>query len=134
MERRFSRDIGALDEIFAFVSEFFSSTGIGESNLGDARLIVEEIFTNMVKYNPEGTEDISIGLSRDDRILRIHVTDYGVHDFDITQAPPVDTGQPATERKIGGLGIHLVKRVAADVSYEYEDGNSKITVVKRLED
>jgi anti-sigma regulatory factor (Ser/Thr protein kinase) len=134
MERRFPRDIAALDEVFDFVTEYFASAQIAERNVVDVCFIVEEIFTNMVKYNTEGTQDISVQLSRANRSLTICLTDFDVHDFDITKLPEVDTTQPPAERKVGGLGIHLVKRVAEDVTYEYENRNSKITVVKRLED
>jgi anti-sigma regulatory factor (Ser/Thr protein kinase) len=41
---------------------------------------------------------------------------------------------PLEARKIGGLGLHLIKRMARDVSYDYKDKNSTITIKMGLED
>jgi len=37
------------------------------------------------------------------------------------------------ERKPGGLGIHLVKRLVDHIDYEYADRNSTTTFIKNLE-
>lgn len=133
MEERFERRIDALDAVFAFMEEFFASRGISESNAFHASFIVEELFTNAVKYSPGGKE-IALELERKDDELTIRLTDFGVEPFDPTGAPDVDTTLPLEARKIGGLGLHLIKRMARDVSYDYKDKNSTITIKMGLED
>ncbi len=132
MERLFGRDFGALDAIFEFVSEFFATNGIDASDSLDVQFIVEELFTNLVKYSKGGTHDIAIGLRRVGLHVEIRLTDVDVEGFDITQMPEVDTQQRIAEKQVGGLGIHLVKKMADDISYEYTDRRSRITVLKRL--
>ena len=134
MEKRFPRDVQKLHEVFDFITGFCATTDVPEGTAVQVELIVEELFTNMIKYNLEGQHDISVQLSRQGRTLEIRVTDFDVHDFDITRAPEVDITRPASERAVGGLGIQLVKRVADGISYAYENRNSTITAVKRLED
>ena len=130
MEKQFRRNISSLDDICQFVAEFFASTDTDESHSFAVNLIIEELFTNMVKYSPESSHDIHVQLERLDAQLLICLTDFDVESFDVTQAPPVDINQPVAERKIGGLGLHFVREMSDDISYEYKDRTSKITVTK----
>lgn len=131
-ERQFRRSVASLEAIFAFVREFLSSQGIGEDTAFDVDLILEELFTNMVKYGRGGGPEIAIALDWTDSTLTLRLRDFGVEPFDPTAAPAVDTGRPISERRAGGLGIHLVRRMADRLEYAYEDRCSTITVTKRL--
>lgn len=132
MERAFPRDVNQLGEVFDFVTDCFTALHVDASHRMDVDLIIEELFTNLVKYNSEGTREIVIELDREDHMLAIEITDFDVHEFDITKAPPVDTNAPLSERRPGGLGIHLVTQIADHVSYEYDNGISRIKVHKRI--
>lgn len=59
------------------------------------------------------------------------VCDDGVA-FDPTAAPEVDTTVPLAERPIGGLGIHMMRRLCDRLSYRREDGANCLELVKRL--
>jgi serine/threonine-protein kinase RsbW len=135
VQRAFPRDIRSLGEIFRFVRESLESEGIPAEPAVTfwVDLIVEELFTNAVKYGGESGRDVAIHLNREDDSLVIRLTDFEAREFDITTVPEVDTAMPLSERKAGGLGLHLVRRIADDVSYEYKDRTSTITVTKRLE-
>lgn len=132
MERTFPREIASLEPIAEFVGSFVESARLGDQDSFDLNLIIEELFTNMVKYSPEGTHDIAVRLDREGDELVVSLTDFDVEPFDITQAPPVDTSLPLAERRAGGLGIHFVRQMAERLSYDYENRNSRITVVKRV--
>lgn len=133
MERRFRRDVGALPDIFEFVEERLEAEEIDPENSFWIDLVIEELFTNLVKYNQDGAQDIAVCLtSEGDRIV-IRVTDFDVDGFDITQVPEVDLEAYAAERKVGGLGLHLVRKVADSVSYESKNRVCTITVTKRME-
>lgn len=131
LERRFRRDLGSLGEIVGFVQEFLSLSGVDGEHAFDVELILEELFTNMVKYN-RGHEDIAIALGFEKPVLTMRLRDFGVDRFDPTELAPVDVDRPVEERRAGGLGIHFVRTIADEVLYDYEDRNSTITVRKRL--
>jgi serine/threonine-protein kinase RsbW len=95
-------------------------------------LIVEELFTNLVKYGGNAREEIRIALDREPGRLVIVLQDFDSERFDLTQTKPVDIDAPLRERRPGGLGIHLVKRMADDVRYDYANRVSTITVIKRI--
>jgi len=132
-EGRFPRDIGALPSIFEFVAEFGSSHDIPDDQRYDVELIIEELFTNMVKYSADGAPEISIGLERDRGRLVVTLRDFDVEPFDVTK-PSTPGRESGTELpSAGGRGLHLVRQVADELHYEYRDRNSTITVMKRLD-
>jgi anti-sigma regulatory factor (Ser/Thr protein kinase) len=133
VEKRFPREITALTSVFEFTDNFFAEHTISPSNAFTINFVVEELFTNMVKYNARNGREISLGLDLSQGGVVVRLTDYDVEPFDITQAPPVDTTLPLEERRIGGLGIHLVKTMVDRIDYEYTNRESRITIFKSLE-
>lgn len=130
-ERRFPRTIDSLGAIHQFVVDFLAGQGLGPDNAFDVDLVVEELFTNMVKYSREGRQPIEVSLAHEDGVLRIVLRDFDVEPFDVTQAREVDVNRPIAERRAGGLGLHLVRRIADRIDYDYRDRVSTITVLKR---
>ncbi len=133
MAKKFKRDLKSLDEIFKFINEFSAKTGVDESVVFTINLVVEELFTNMVKYTYENSNEILLQLKKNAEDLIIHLTDFDVDPFDISKTAEVDTKQSLEERRVGGLGIHLVKQMIDKIEYEYKDRQSKIILIKHLE-
>lgn len=59
------------------------------------------------------------------------ITDGGVP-FDPTQQAEPDITSPAEDRKIGGLGIHLVRQLMDEIHYRREEGKNILTLIKKL--
>jgi serine/threonine-protein kinase RsbW len=133
VEKKFGRNFNSIDSIYKFISEFFNRNNIAESNSYATNLAIEEVFTNMVKYDADNANDISIGLKMHANNLIIILTDYDVEKFDITGTPQVDINQPLQERKRGGLGLLLVHKIMDKIEYEYKNRTSIITLTKTLE-
>lgn len=130
--QEFPRRFDALPDIFAFIGGYFTAHQIDEHHRFSVEFAVEEIFTNMVKYHPEGRRPIVVELSGGEGELKIGLTDRGVDPFDITQAPTVDTAAELAERTPGGLGLQLTRKMMDSVSYEYKDRTRRITLLKKL--
>lgn len=133
MENRFKRDFNSLDKVFEFISSFTRQYNIDESTTYAINVAVEEIFTNMIKYNSRGRKDIGISFEKSDRSVLICITDFDSDLFDVTKAGEPDIDLPLEKRKAGGLGLFLVKNLVDDLSYEYKDRVSKIIMTKNLE-
>ena len=133
IERRFRREFRSLEPIVGFVNEFLSARQIGSDEAHDVHLIVEELFTNMVKYHRESNEDIAIALDWQRPVLTVRLRDFDVNPYDVTHPPPNDLGKPIEERRSGGLGLHFVKQIADGLDYHWADRVSTITVTKRLD-
>jgi len=132
-QKSFPRTAACLPEIFAFMDGFFARTGVGDQHRMPMQFAVEELFTNLVKYSRGGTRDILLDMSRERGRLVVSLTDFDVERFDIRAVPDVNVDLKLADRRPGGLGIHLLKRMVDDVGYEYVDGRSTTTFVKELE-
>ena len=131
-ERHFPRQFAALEAIFAFVSEFYLGNGLVDEDSSVVELIIEEIFTNMVKYSVEGKKDIAIRLRRQDDAVEIRLTDFDVLPFDYAKARDADLQQLLAQKRSGGLGLHLVRQMADSFTSEYVGGHNQVTILKRL--
>ena len=132
-ERSFPRSVGALGSLFECVQAFFKSEGLPTGGTFAVDLILEELFTNMVRHSREGRHDIEVKFHWDGSKLTLVLRDVDVEPFDVAVAPTIDLGRPLEERAPGGLGLHFVHMLADDISYEYADRTSTTTVTKRLE-
>jgi anti-sigma regulatory factor (Ser/Thr protein kinase) len=132
MERSFKRDLSSLADVFAFVEECLSTVNVDAASQYSVALSAEELFTNMVKYNPMGTKDISIAIATYPRAVKITMIDQGALPFDVTKQKELDIA-PLEERKVGGLGLHLVRSLMDSITYTFDDGRSTITCTKNLE-
>jgi len=133
MQKKFTRSYDSLEEIFEFTERFFDTETITESVRFPVHFVMEELFTNMVKYNPGNSNDILLGIDKTDSSVTISITDYDVDPFDVTEERDVDIESPLTERKVGGLGLHLIKKMVDSLDYHYTDRQSTITFSKGIE-
>jgi phosphoserine phosphatase len=133
VQRYFARSLDSLDPMFRFVGDFISARSLDAELHMPVCFIVEELFTNFLKYNAESTQDISLSLGHTPDQLTVRITAFDVEPFDVTGAPAVDTTKPLAERQAGGLGLHLVQQMADTLQYEYSERRSTITFTKALE-
>lgn len=128
----FPRRIEALDEIADFVSRFGQGNRFSEEILFSLQLVIEEVFTNMLKYEPMATSDVRIVLRTVPSAVEAQISGFGVEPFDITQAPDVDLAEAARRRATGGRGIALIRQLMDHLQYEYACGTSTLTMRKAL--
>lgn len=121
--RTFERRIDALADVFAFVAE----QGAAADVVRRADLVLEELFTNVVRHGG-GTAPVAITIETVVDGLEITLDDPDADPFDVTQAPEVDTALPIDQRRPGGLGLHLIKRLVVSIDHRYiaADRHSRI--------
>ena len=133
MHRNFKKATSSLSDIFAFLDEQLSGRRVSPADHYAVHFVVEELFTNMVKYGTASSLDVSLDIEIRMHALTLHLIDHDVDPFDPNDAPGVDPATPLAERRIGGLGIHLVKQMVDDLQYTYAERCSTITITKNLE-
>jgi phosphoserine phosphatase RsbU/P len=132
-ERAFRRDVASLDGIVAFTHETLADLG-GSSDLRPRMdFVLEELFTNMVKYGPTGAADVRIRIAALDGGLEVTLIDSGVAPFDVTHAPEVDIAAPIDEREPGGLGLHLTRRMVDGLDYRYDATRRESRITARFD-
>ncbi|MFA6957165.1 MAG: ATP-binding protein [Thermoanaerobaculia bacterium] len=129
---RLPRRIDALARLFEFSEAFCHADGVDPGTRSRTDFVLEEIFTNFVKYNAAGTGDIEVALRTCDGLVEICVTDFDSERFDLREHAEVAVDAPLSERTPGGLGIHLVKKFAKRIDYDYQNRMSRITIYLEL--
>jgi len=131
MQKNFNRSYASLEEIFEFTDRFFATEDIEESIRLPVHFVMEELFTNMVKYNPENSNDILLNVDSANGTVTVTLTDYDVDAFDVTAARNVNINAPLERREPGGLGLHLIQKMVDTLEYDYADRKSTVTFTKR---
>jgi len=132
MRKNFERTLSSLEEVFLFLDDFAADNKLDPATLFNLRLVVEELFTNIIKYSTHSRKKIIIDISLSEAVLVLQLFDKNGQPFDPDRSPTYDIQQSLEERPIGKLGLHLVKNLVDDIRCDYKNGQSTITVTKKL--
>lgn len=123
----FERKFDALPQIFECTAGFAGRARLGPDPLRTVDFVVEELFTNMVKYSRESDAKVRMDLQAIPGGVEVTLADFDVEPFDVTAAPEVDITLTAAERRPGGLGLHLIRKMVDSIEYQYAGRQSTIT-------
>lgn len=107
--------------------------GFSDKDVYNIQLATDEAASNMIEHSyeniPDGVIDLSCGMEGD--LIRIILVDYG-EPFDPSAIPMPDLKADLSDRKIGGLGIFLMRKLMDEVHYEPKaDKSNVLTMIKR---
>ena len=123
-----------LQSVIDFVEENLELTACSMKIKMQIDIAVEELFVNIAHYAytpATGKAIITIEIDNDNKEVSITFTDSGIP-FNPLEKEDPDVSLSAEERKIGGLGIYMVKKSMDKVRYAYEDGKNKLTITKKV--
>jgi serine/threonine-protein kinase RsbW len=123
-----SRQIERWIQSFADVARLSSEA----RNAFDLALV--EWVTNVISHAYEDTREhwITVRFLASPGQARVEVEDDG-REFNPLTLSPVDTSAPLEQRKIGGLGVHLVRQLMYSVEYRREKGRNILTMTRNTE-
>ena len=126
-------DTQEVPQLNAFVEEICQTVGFDEIVTMQVKVAVEEAVVNVMKYAyPTGQRgDVTIEAASNDVRLKFTIIDSG-KPFDPTVQAEVDTTLSATERNIGGLGIHIMRQNMDSINYERMDNLNVLTLRKKI--
>ncbi len=102
------------------VSECAREQGFDQKKIGKIELALEEALVNICKYSyPDEPGDAEVNCKQDNGRFIIEIVDSGIP-FDMTGLPSPDLTSSIEKRKIGGLGIFLIKKMVDEVNYRRE--------------
>jgi len=121
-----------MGEVNSFIHSFLEERDCPIKAQMQISVAAEEIFVNIASYAyPDGEGDAEIRISEENGEVTMVFTDSGIP-YDPLKKPDPDITLSAEERKIGGLGIFLVRKNMDSVSYKNENGKNILTVKKRI--
>ena len=100
------------------------------------QLAIEEVVLNVMDYgydadSGEGPHELEVIITSEADSLTIEVVDSGRPFDPLHDASIPDLEASVEERKVGGLGIHLVRTMMDQVNYRREQGRNHLTLVAR---
>ncbi len=137
-ERTFQLHVPSSTENLSMIRDFVG--GIGEragmtpSELAKLELAVDEACANVIEhaYGSDTTREVTVKATLDPDEIQIAIVDTG-RGFDPTVVEPVDLEQLIKERKSGGLGLHLIRKLMDEVQYQIVPGEkNELRMIKRL--
>jgi serine/threonine-protein kinase RsbW len=118
----------------SFIEDACRRAGADESVCFDLKLVVDEACSNLIVHGYEGREPgpIGVSFSHDGDEIVVTITDHATP-FDPKDAPAPKLDVPASERRPGGLGWHLIRELVDRIDYEAdEESGNRLTLVKRF--
>lgn len=117
-----------------FVNAQLDEVGCSPAEEMEIDVVLDEVLSNIANYayTPEiGLVTIQVETEKDAPMVTISFADGGIPYNPLEQEAP-DVNVPLQKRKIGGLGIHLTKKLMDHVSYEYREGKNILHIHKKL--
>ena len=123
------RDLSRIPDL---VAHFAEEQGLSEDVVFGMNVALDEMLSNTIKYGyaDDAIHEIHVRLSVAGPLLVAEIED-DAQPFDPCAAAPVNVDAPLEERKVGGLGIHIVRNLCVDVAYTRVDGRNRL-VMKML--
>ncbi|HKD49519.1 MAG TPA: ATP-binding protein [Candidatus Acidoferrum sp.] len=116
------------------VENFGRKCGLSSKTQFELNLILEEVLANIISYGYEDNRrhEIVVRAELKQSELVIEVEDDG-RPFNPLQTPPPDLEQPLEQRKVGGLGVHLVRELTSTVEYTRREEKNRLVMRKKAE-
>jgi anti-sigma regulatory factor (Ser/Thr protein kinase) len=122
--------IANLHAAMDFVVQAARQQGFDEDNINQIQLAFEEAVVNVINYAyPDKNGDMEISCLPKEKGLQIEIVDSGIP-FDPLSLPEPDLNAPIEKRKIGGLGVYMIRKIMNEVSYKRENGRNILIMVK----
>lgn len=123
-------DFGKLSSVW---QKLASQNQVEQSLALQIEVCLDEIFTNIVSYaySDDEEHEIEVRFNFGKEQLRIEIEDDGAS-FDPTRLAEPELKASLEERPIGGLGIHLVKKIMDNLIYERKNNKNILILQKYL--
>jgi len=139
-------DSADLVRLMEFGDEFSCRHRLADEERARLQIILDELFTNVVKYgyedttveghpegfpggHPEGHIEVALSLEADRLIIEF--VDDG-RPFDPLTSPLPDLDLPAETRPVGGVGISIVRGLVDERAYRRDGNRNRLTLGRNV--
>lgn len=120
-----------IDKVICFINAMLQDHGCTFDEMQRIDLAMEEMLVNISYYAyPGETGEANVAISfPDEGVVQLDIRDRGIP-YDPTKREEPDVTIPLRQRKKGGLGIYMTKKIMDGMYYEYRDGVNH-TILKK---
>ena len=124
---------GGVGEVIAAFAEFAETYGMPVEARRRIDVAIDDLLANVLSHGQTGLDpcSVTVEVALEKERVTVTITDDGP-EFDPFGREAPDTTLSVEEREIGGLGIHLVKQLMDNVSYQRQEGRNVVVLVKEL--
>ncbi len=132
IELQILNKIPEIERVCNSITTFSRQHSIDEKIISNLYLAIDELLTNIIRYGYRDEKDhtIYVRCTIEKELLTLQIEDDS-YPFDPNKAPIPDLTNDLENRKIGGLGIYLVKNMMDDVKYVTKNGKNTLTLTKK---
>lgn len=127
-----TNNLAEIARLAAFVNGFCAQLGPADRDLRALQLVLEEVATNIIVHGySDGTShsfSVALAAAPDRKVTVVVIDDAPA--YDPLARPEIDATRTLEEREIGGLGVHLVKKLMGSAHYERRDDHNVLTLVR----
>ena len=119
-----------MNTVTAFVDDFLDQIACPMKS----NIVIDEIFGNICHYaykDSVGAVTVRVESGNTPKAVFLTFTDNGIP-YNPLETEDPDITLSSEERKIGGLGIYLVKKNMDEMKYEYVNQQNRLWMEKRL--
>ncbi len=129
----FQNELSEISRLGGVVEEFGNNNNLSSALVNSVNLALDEIITNTISYGFKDNDIhfIQLNLKVEGDLLIANIEDDG-NPFNPLEKPEVDTSLPLEEKAVGGLGIHLVRKLMDDINYQRVNNKNILTIKKKI--
>ena len=123
-----------MNTVTAFVDDFLDQIACPMKSKIQINIVIDEIFGNICHYaykDSVGAVTVRVESGNTPKAVFLTFTDNGIP-YNPLETEDPDITSSSEERKIGGLGIYLVKKNMDEMKYEYVNRQNRLWMEKRL--
>ena len=131
---QFEANLDLVDEMMMPIISSLEEIDVDHKKIYQINLALEEILVNIARYAyapDKGLIDISYEISDKPKQLKVIIKDKG-RAFNPLEKEEPDLEASIQDRKIGGLGIYIVKNIVDDIKYQRINNENILEFIKNL--
>ena len=130
---RLKSQLAELTRLTEGIARFGAEHHLSDGILFRLNLALEEVVSNIIRHGYGEREDgeVSVLIEVAPEAIAVTVEDDGVA-FNPLEHPDPDLTVPLEERKVGGLGVFLVRQLMDEADYRAEGGRNILRLMMRI--
>jgi anti-sigma regulatory factor (Ser/Thr protein kinase) len=130
---KISNKLSELDRLIQSIEEYFETINISTKQQFNIQICIDEIVTNIINYGYPNMDNgnIELSIELEAGLIKLIIKDDALP-YNPLDAPEPDLESPLESRRIGGLGVFLVKQLSKNQIYERKENINYFTVVFKM--